>query len=143
MAPTAQSPSLSVQGGPEEREEDASHPGLAWRCLQDAIADLASNVADGAGAVWKEDGLRLRGRSDVTERLEVLGDEQQLRDLLRGERLIAAMRNRITQSIDDRPALPCYALSLKLCRICCRLSALHHLDLLRFGGHDRGVAEAL
>merc|ERR1712190_196677 len=96
--------SLSVHGGPGERGEDASHPGLAWRCLQDAIADLASDIADGASAVWEEDGLRLRGGSDVPERLEVLGDEQQLRDLLGGERLVTAMRDRITQSIDDRPA---------------------------------------
>merc|ERR1712190_248074 len=135
--------SLSVHGGPGERGEDASHPGLAWRCLQDAIADLASDVADGTSAVWEEDGLCLRGGSNVAERLEVLGDEQQFRNLLCGEPLIAAMRDRITQSIDDRPALPCNALSLKLCRICCRLSALHRLDLLRFGGHNRGVAEAL
>mmetsp|Transcript_3695 Transcript_3695/g.7442 ORF Transcript_3695/g.7442 Transcript_3695/m.7442 type:complete len:202 (-) Transcript_3695:124-729(-) len=90
-----------------------------------------------------EDRLCLAVRRDVTERLEVLSDEQQLGHLLRGERFVGAAGDGVSQAINDCPPLPRDALTLELRGIRRSLSCLHDLDLLGLRRHNRGVSQAL
>eukprot|EP00444_Apocalathium_aciculiferum_P010361 CAMPEP_0183385330 /NCGR_PEP_ID=MMETSP0370-20130417/1351_1 /TAXON_ID=268820 /ORGANISM="Peridinium aciculiferum, Strain PAER-2" /LENGTH=82 /DNA_ID=CAMNT_0025563311 /DNA_START=188 /DNA_END=436 /DNA_ORIENTATION=- len=55
------------------------HALLAWRSgLHDAVADLGGDVSRCTCAVWQEHRRSLGFRGDVAQRLEVLGNEQQL-----------------------------------------------------------------
>mmetsp|Transcript_27554 Transcript_27554/g.82110 ORF Transcript_27554/g.82110 Transcript_27554/m.82110 type:complete len:366 (-) Transcript_27554:3-1100(-) len=122
----------------------ASHALLTGRAsLHDAVADLRGHVGDGPGAVGQEDGLSLGVGRDVAQRLEVLRDEEELRDLVRGELLVAAVRDGVAESVDDGAALPRDALALQLGGVRGRLRRLHDLDLLGLRRHDRRVAEPL
>mmetsp|Transcript_57518 Transcript_57518/g.173921 ORF Transcript_57518/g.173921 Transcript_57518/m.173921 type:complete len:219 (+) Transcript_57518:346-1002(+) len=126
------------------RAAGASHVHLArGPGLHDTVADLCRHVPDGTGAVGDEDRLRLRAGRDVPQGLEVLCDEQQLGDLLRGELLARAVRDGVAEAVNDGAALPRNALALQLRGVRRRLGRLHDLDLLALRGHDGGVAEAL
>mmetsp|Transcript_54987 Transcript_54987/g.178728 ORF Transcript_54987/g.178728 Transcript_54987/m.178728 type:complete len:250 (+) Transcript_54987:490-1239(+) len=57
--------------------------------------------------------------------------------------LTRAVRDGVTQTIDDGPALPRDALSLELRSVSSSLCRLDYPDLLRLCGHDRSITQTL
>merc|ERR1719226_295972 len=92
-------------GGPlcSADRDRSSHALLPWGgTLHGAAPDLAGDVPDAVcRAVRDEDGVRLRVRPDLLQGLEILGDEQQLRDLVAAQHLAGPAGDGALQALDD------------------------------------------
>ncbi|KAK1298693.1 hypothetical protein QJS10_CPB14g01315 [Acorus calamus] len=83
---------------------------LKRRCLEQPFSNLGGDVAHSPGAVRDEDGRGLRGGTDLLHRVEVLGDQYHVHDVLRccAGHILGEPEHTVPEAIHDRLALERY-----------------------------------